>query len=89
MIELIDLYIKIYHENKDKFFSLHSGVAVTLLSELYTKFLNDSNITPIDAIRPEKYKEYEIVAQTHIKEGRKEIDIIKSAYALELITSTY
>jgi|LakMenEpi03Aug12_release.lakeMendotaPanAssembly.Ray.scaffolds.fasta_scaffold1589493_2 hypothetical protein len=89
MEELIDLYVKYYYENKDKFFCLHSGVAVSILSSLYHRFLNDSGIQPLDSIPANKLEEYDIVAEQHIKDGRNKENIVKSAYALELITSTF
>lgn len=89
MVELIDLYVKYYYENKDKFFCLHSGVAVSTLSSLYHRFLNDSGIEPIDRIPTIKFDEYQSIAEMHHKEGRNKEDLIKSAYALELITSTF
>lgn len=89
MLELVDLYVKYYHENKDKFFCLHSGVAISILSSLYNKFIIDSGIEPFESIRTEKMEEYKMVAQSHSKDGYDEEKIMKSAYALELITSSY
>ena len=85
MVELIDLYVKYYNTNADKFFCLHSGVAIQVLKSYYHKFLGDSGITPIEQLNPEKLVWLESISDAHMKEGRSKIEIMQSAYALHLI----
>ena len=87
MVELIDLYVKYYKTNSDKFFCLHSGVAIEVLKSFYNKFLFDSGITPIEELKPDAYKWLESIADAHPHESKTKLDIIKSAYALELIVT--
>lgn len=87
MIELIDLYIKYYRTHTDKFFCLHSGVAIEVLKSCYHKFLGDSGITPIEELKPDALEWLESIANEHPHASKTNEDIIKSAYALELIAS--
>ena len=87
MVELIDLYVKYYNTNTDKFFCLHSGVAISVLSSCYNRFLSDSDITPLDELSNDTLSHFDSIADAHMKEGRSKIEIMQSAYALHLIAS--
>jgi len=83
-IQLVRFYADYY--SKKGFGILISGVAISILSNLYKNFLRDGSIISIDE-HPNKEKYNEIGLQYQTDKYSAEI-VSQSAYALQLITST-
>jgi len=87
--KLIAFYVNHYYTHKDPFLILCSCVAVKVLSTMYDRFLDDSDIVPLEQIGESKLQTYKALSDRFGSEFSTDESIMKSAYALELITSTF
>ena len=82
MLELVKMYVEYYH--KSEFEVLCSGVAITILSGLYNRFVRDGEIPPIEE---DKDKEkYFSAGERYQTEKYDKLRVAKAAYALKKIS---
>lgn len=86
-LPLIRLFIDIYENHKDKFIVLYSSVAVQILSPMCNRFIADGDAIDLYDLPKEKLQEYIELGDKYCKEKIDKVDVMKAAYALELITS--
>ena len=87
-ITLLQFYAEYFLKNEDGFKLLISGVAISLLSSLYDKFLRGNEIIPIEKLSKERVDKYNSIALKYPHHKYSLEKVSQSAYVLELITST-
>jgi hypothetical protein len=87
MLPLIQFYIDIYEKNENKFMFLCNSVSVKILSGMCNRFIADGDVIDLFDLPKEKIQEYIELGEKYSKENVDKLDVMKSAYAIELITS--
>ncbi len=90
--KLIPIYTNYFYDDAksedERFGVLASSVCIHILSNLYPRFMKDSEIQSIDDISDDKKEKYLRIAKTYYTTKSDIEKAIKSAYVLELITSS-
>jgi len=84
VIDLYRLYVECHHKNP--YSALSSGVAVTLLSSLYKRFVREGEIKPIEELTEEEKKKYLEIGEKYENDKNKKYRIARAAYTLTLIS---
>lgn len=85
--ELIQYYYDYFTSGKnDGWRLIGSSVCVTILSELYKKFMDNKEAEPIENLLIEQKKKYWDIAGRFYSETALRVKATKAAYVLELIT---
>ena len=87
MLPLIQFYIDIYENNENKFMFLCNSVSVKILAGMCNRFISDGDAVDLFDLPKEKIQEYIELGEKYSKENVDKLDVMKSAYAIELITS--
>ena len=90
---LIPVYTSYYYDEAkvgdEKYGVIKSSVCCWLLNILYLNFTIDNETDPIENLPLEKKEKYWRLAMLHHDTPDARIKAARSAYVLELITSTY
>mgnify|MGYP001135315266 CR=1 FL=1 len=88
MTLLIQYYYNYFlDESKDGYKLLCSSVCLKLMNELYKKFMKEG-IDSIESLPKEKKEKFWEHSGKYYQDKEKRIEAVKTAYVLQLITST-
>jgi len=86
---LILWYVEYFNdERNDGWRLMASGVCVSVLHELYKKFIKNNEVPAIEILATDKKQKYWDVSCKYYQDKEQRIKAMKAAYVLALITST-
>jgi len=84
LLPLITFYVECYNTKKDKFFVLHSGVAIRILSNYYNVFVKEG-LPSLEDLSDENYKKFTLIGEKYLNENYSKEQVSKAAYVLQSI----
>jgi len=85
---LILWYVEYFNEEKNDGWRILCGkVNVSVLHELYLKFMKGNEVPPIENLELNKKQKYWDIAGKYYSEKEQRVRATKAAYVLSLITS--
>lgn len=76
-------------DNEDRFCCIGGTACCWVMSGIYNQLLIQNELVPIEKIQEDKKQKYWDLAKRHNRKKKEWFSAAKSAYVLELITSTF